>query len=175
LGSQDRMGLFDQKAVARAEIPRQPAFAALVGHGSRAPSASISAAPISQSGQRFCPSSAWHSGRIEGFASPAHALDARHDTGNEPARLAHLDHGDQRAVRIEASEGSGRSTSAWGCSIGSHQRRWTQYPRRRPIGFSAVKSPDGRPWAGRSTHPYNVPSDCRRRQIPAIGRSRAGR
>src|SRR4029077_11708429 len=34
------------------------------------------------------------------------ALDARYDAGNEPARLAHLDHGDQRAVRIEGSEGS---------------------------------------------------------------------
>src|SRR6202022_2656693 len=34
------------------------------------------------------------------------ALDARYDAGNEPARLAHRDHGDQRAVRIEGSEGS---------------------------------------------------------------------
>ena len=44
------------------------------------------------------------------------ALDARHDAGDEPARLAHLDHGDQRAVRIEGGRGIGsdRSTSAWG-------------------------------------------------------------
>ena len=44
------------------------------------------------------------------------ALDARHDAGNEPARLAHLDHGDQRAVRFERGRGIGsdRSTSAWG-------------------------------------------------------------
>ena len=54
------------------------------------------------------------------------ALDARHDTGNEPARQAHLNDRNQRAVRLEGGRGigSGRSTSAWGCSIGSHQRRW---------------------------------------------------
>src|SRR4029077_9188380 len=34
------------------------------------------------------------------------ALDARHDGSNKPARLAHLDNGDQRAVRIEGGEGS---------------------------------------------------------------------
>src|SRR5271156_3418618 len=34
------------------------------------------------------------------------ALDARHDAGNEPARQAHLDHSDQRAVRFEGNEGS---------------------------------------------------------------------
>ena len=34
------------------------------------------------------------------------ALDARHDAGNEPARLAHLDDGDQRAVWFEGGEGS---------------------------------------------------------------------
>jgi hypothetical protein len=28
------------------------------------------------------------------------ALDARHDAGNEPARLAHFDYRDQRAVSI---------------------------------------------------------------------------
>jgi hypothetical protein len=34
------------------------------------------------------------------------ALDARHDAGNEPARQAHLDHGNQRTVRFEGREGS---------------------------------------------------------------------
>ena len=34
------------------------------------------------------------------------ALDARHDAGDEPARQAHFDNGDQRAVRIEGGEGS---------------------------------------------------------------------
>src|SRR6478609_2061178 len=34
------------------------------------------------------------------------ALDARHDTGNEPARQAQFDNGDQRAVRIEGARGS---------------------------------------------------------------------
>src|SRR5712691_2546537 len=34
------------------------------------------------------------------------ALDARHDTGNEPARQAHLNDCDQRAVRFKGGEGS---------------------------------------------------------------------
>src|SRR5271169_1827445 len=36
------------------------------------------------------------------------ALDARHDTGNEPARQAHLNDRDQRAVRFEGGEGSAK-------------------------------------------------------------------
>src|SRR6202795_239570 len=34
------------------------------------------------------------------------ALDARHDAGDEPARQAQFDNGDQRAVRIERARGS---------------------------------------------------------------------
>jgi hypothetical protein len=34
------------------------------------------------------------------------ALDARHDTGDQPTRLAHLDDDDQRAVRFKRSEAS---------------------------------------------------------------------
>src|SRR5262249_33680388 len=34
------------------------------------------------------------------------ALDARHDAGNEPARPAHLDDGNQRAMRFEGGEAS---------------------------------------------------------------------
>src|SRR5207244_13505956 len=34
------------------------------------------------------------------------ALDARHDTGNEPARQAHLNDCDQRTVRFKGGEGS---------------------------------------------------------------------
>ena len=34
------------------------------------------------------------------------ALDARHNAGNKPTREAHLDHGDQRAVRFKRSEAS---------------------------------------------------------------------
>src|SRR6202022_3889369 len=34
------------------------------------------------------------------------ALDARHNAGDEPARQAQFDNGDQRAVRIEAARGS---------------------------------------------------------------------
>ena len=62
------------------------------------------------------------------------ALDARHDAGNKSARLAHLDNGDQRAVRIEGGEDRLRSFNfCMGHSIGSDQRRWMHYPRRRPI------------------------------------------
>src|SRR5262245_44954141 len=34
------------------------------------------------------------------------ALDARHDTGDEPARQAQFDHADQCALRFEGDEGS---------------------------------------------------------------------
>src|ERR1700749_316857 len=34
------------------------------------------------------------------------ALDARHDTGNEPARQTHLNDRNQRAVGLEGGEGS---------------------------------------------------------------------
>jgi hypothetical protein len=34
------------------------------------------------------------------------ALDAKRDTGNEPARLAHLDDGDQCCILFESYEGS---------------------------------------------------------------------
>src|SRR5258708_25653571 len=34
------------------------------------------------------------------------ALDARHNAGDEPARQAQFDNGDQRAVRIEGARGS---------------------------------------------------------------------
>ena len=40
------------------------------------------------------------------FGSGTRYFDARHDAGNKLARLAHLDNGDQRAVRIEGGEGS---------------------------------------------------------------------
>ena len=34
------------------------------------------------------------------------AFDARNDRRNEPARLAHLDHGDDRAILFKGGEGS---------------------------------------------------------------------
>jgi hypothetical protein len=37
------------------------------------------------------------------------------------------------------------------------------------------RNPDGPLWANRSTHPYSVPSDCRRRPIPTTLSSSAGR
>jgi hypothetical protein len=53
------------------------------------------------------------------------ALDARHDTGNEPARQAHLNDCDQRTVRLRAVRDRLRSFNfCMGRSIGSHQRRW---------------------------------------------------
>src|SRR4029077_3897642 len=73
------------------------------------------------------------------------ALDAGHDAGNEPARQAHLDDGDQRAVRFEGVRHRLRSFNfCMGCSIDSHQRRWMQYPRRRPIAsLPAPNDPGG--------------------------------
>ncbi len=68
------------------------------------------------------------------------ALDARHDTGNEPARLAHLDDGDQRAVRFEGIEGSAQvvqllhggapsvQISVDGCNILAAVRPSAQHP-----------------------------------------------
>src|SRR6202022_4895834 len=74
------------------------------------------------------------------------ALNARHDAGNEPARQAHLDDGDQRAVRFEGGEASAQviqllhggapsiHISADGCNN----------PRRRPIAsLLAGLSPAG--------------------------------
>jgi hypothetical protein len=44
------------------------------------------------------------------------ALDPGHGPGDEPARLAHLDDGDKRAVPLRGDEGpnSGRCAAAWG-------------------------------------------------------------
>ena len=63
----------------------------------------------------------------------------RHNTGNEPARQAHLDDRNQRAFRFEGGEGSTQVVQLLhGRSIGSQQRRWRQYPRRRPIASSIM-------------------------------------
>src|SRR6516162_5476001 len=68
------------------------------------------------------------------------ALDARHDTGNEPARQAHLDDRNQRAVWFEGGERSAQVVQLLhgGRSIGSHQRRW-----------NAVSSPPLPAWDSR--------------------------
>src|SRR5262249_31032569 len=73
------------------------------------------------------------------------ALDARHDAGNEPALPAHLDDGNQRAMRFEGVRHRLRSFNfCMGCSIDSHQRQWMQYPRRCPIAsLLAGLSPPG--------------------------------
>jgi hypothetical protein len=50
--------------------------------------------------------------------------------------------------------------------------------RTEPLGtmsLSPLKNPDGPPWASRPTHPCNVRSGCRRRPVPAIRWSSAGR
>ena len=52
------------------------------------------------------------------------ALDARHDTGNEPARQAHLNDSDQRAVRFKGGEGSAQVVQLLHGLHRSHQRRW---------------------------------------------------
>jgi hypothetical protein len=41
------------------------------------------------------------------------AFDARHDTGNEPARKAHLDDGDQCCILFESYEGSAQIVPLW--------------------------------------------------------------
>jgi hypothetical protein len=40
-------------------------------------------------------------------------FDARHDAGDEPARPAHLDDGDQRAILFESGEGSASVSKGW--------------------------------------------------------------
>ena len=41
------------------------------------------------------------------------AIDAGHDPGNQPTRLAHLDHRDQRAILIESGEASAQVIRLW--------------------------------------------------------------
>jgi len=48
-------------------------------------------------------------------------LDPRNNGGDEPARLAHLDHCDQRAILVETC--SGHSAVAWGTPSVALQRR----------------------------------------------------
>jgi hypothetical protein len=67
------------------------------------------------------------------------ALDARHDTGNEPARQAHLNDCDQRSVRFKSGEGSAQVVQLLHGAL----HRFTcddgmQYPRRRPIASSIM-------------------------------------
>src|SRR5258705_10834433 len=73
------------------------------------------------------------------------ALDARHDTGNEPARQAHLNDRNQRAVRFEGGEGSAQVVQllhggAPSVHIGDDGML---YPRRRPIASSIMGFEDG--------------------------------
>ena len=66
-------------------------------------------------------------------------LDARHNTGNERARQAHLDDRNQCAGWFEVDEGPtpSYSTSAW-AAPSVHSERWMQYPRRGPIASSIM-------------------------------------
>src|SRR5262252_6507828 len=58
------------------------------------------------------------------------ALDAGYDTGNQPARQAQLDYGNQRRIHVEGDQGSAkviRLTLPWhwgALSLGLHPRRW---------------------------------------------------
>src|SRR6476620_11819598 len=97
------------------------------------------------------------------------ALDARHDTGNEPARQAHLNDRNQRAVRLEGGEGSAQIVQLLhGVAPSVHiNDDGMQYPRRRPIASSIMGSEDeaeqsyGRPCRqcdGRSKQTYELTS-----------------
>jgi hypothetical protein len=68
------------------------------------------------------------------------ALDARHDTGNEPARQAHLNDRNQRAVRFEGGEGSAQIVQLLhGGAPSVHiSDDGMQYSRRRPIASSIM-------------------------------------
>src|SRR4029077_17231374 len=66
------------------------------------------------------------------------ALNARHDTGNEPALQAHLNDCNQRAVRFEGGEGSIQVVQLLhrGAPSVHISDDGMQYPRRRPIASS---------------------------------------
>src|SRR5258706_727033 len=68
------------------------------------------------------------------------ALDARYDTSNEPARQAHLNDRNQRAVRLEGGEGSAQVVQLLhGVAPSVHiSDDGMQYPRRRPIASSIM-------------------------------------
>src|ERR1019366_9893681 len=97
------------------------------------------------------------------------ALDARHDTGNEPARQAHLNDRNQRAVRFEGGEGSAQIVQLLhGGAPSVHvSDDGMLYPRRRPIASSIMGFEDeaeqsfGRPCCqcnGRSKQTYELTS-----------------
>src|SRR5258708_29496392 len=73
------------------------------------------------------------------------ALDARYDTSNEPARQAHLNDRNQRAVRLEGGEGSAQVVQLLhGVAPSVHiSDDGMQYPRRRPIASSIMGFEDG--------------------------------
>src|SRR5258706_10256900 len=68
------------------------------------------------------------------------ALDARHDTSNEPARQALLNDRNQRAVRLEGGEGSAQVVQLLhGVAPSVHiSDDGMKYPRRRPIASSTT-------------------------------------
>src|ERR1700746_3235452 len=72
------------------------------------------------------------------------ALNARHDTGNEPARQAHLNDCNQRAVRFEGGGGSIQVVQLLhrGAPSVHISDDGMQYPRRRPIASSIMGSED---------------------------------
>jgi hypothetical protein len=73
------------------------------------------------------------------------ALDARHNAGDEPARQAQFDNGDQRAVRIEGARRSAQIVQLLhgGRSIGSRQQRWIAIssPPPHSISFGGFRTP----------------------------------
>ena len=67
------------------------------------------------------------------------AFDAGYNRGNEPLRLAHLDHGDDRVVLLEGGRGTclRQKVATWGApSVVVEQRRRCQTLAARPIASS---------------------------------------
>ena len=126
-GRVDHMG-FD--ALPR-QPPRQPEAipAGLVGHRDpidRAASLGRLVAPAMQQPQQL---SLDHGELLQRLA-----IDAGHDATDQPARLAQLDHSDQRAILIESGERSAQVIRLWhGALRRLSQRRWCLVLAARPI------------------------------------------
>ena len=77
-------------------------------------------------------------------------LEARNDPGHEPARLAHLDDGDQRAMLLQGDEGPAQVVPLrHGALRACFQRRWCLILAARPIASAPGRGRRHRPDRGR--------------------------
>ena len=64
-------------------------------------------------------------------------LDSRNNAGDEPGRLAHLDHCDQRAILVESGERPAQVIRLWhGAPVGSVAATMVPFSRRSPHSIS---------------------------------------